>query len=131
MPKSSRQASVAPPVAYQGVLFWGRAAAEQPELAAVVKTVRVAVPAVAPVRLTGVVAPKLRVGGFTGFAGVLVIAAVSVTLPVKPPLGVTVMVEVLPVVAPGRTEADVPVTVKLGVTGVVTDTAVDEPEAPL
>jgi hypothetical protein len=41
--------------------------------------------------LTGMV-PKLQVGGFSAFAGLAVMAAVSVTLPVKPPEGVTVMV---------------------------------------
>jgi hypothetical protein len=43
-----------------------------------------------------------------------VIAALSATLPVKPPLGVRVMVEVLPVAAPGVTVTAVPLTVKLG-----------------
>ena len=62
--------------------------------------VRVAVPAPAPVMLTGVVAPKLRVGVATTLAGLEVTAAVSATLPVNPPTGVTVMVEALPVVAP-------------------------------
>jgi hypothetical protein len=42
-----------------------------------------------------------------------VTAAVSVTLPVKPPEGVTVMVEVLPDVAPGASETAVPVTAKV------------------
>jgi hypothetical protein len=50
--------------------------------------------------LTGVVAPKLRVGVATTLAGLEVTAAVSATLPVNPPTGVTVMVEALPVVAP-------------------------------
>jgi hypothetical protein len=51
--------------------------------------------------LTGVVVPKLKVGGYWAPAGLDVIAAVSATLPVNPPLGVTVIVDVLPVVAPG------------------------------
>ena len=55
-------------------------------------------------------------------AGLVVTRAVSATLPVKPPAGVNVMVEVLPVVAPGATETAVPVRVKVGVTGVVTIT---------
>jgi hypothetical protein len=50
--------------------------------------------------LTGVVDPKLNVGKFTAPPGLTVSAAVSATLPVKPPLGVTVIVDVLPVVAP-------------------------------
>jgi hypothetical protein len=40
-----------------------------------------------------------------------VISAVSTTLPVKPPLGVTVIVDVLPLVAPGATVTAVPLTV--------------------
>jgi hypothetical protein len=45
-------------------------------------------------------------------------AAVIATLPVKPPLGVTVIVEVLPVVAPGATVTAAPPIVKLGDTTV-------------
>jgi hypothetical protein len=78
---------------------------------AVVVMVRVAVTAESPVILTGLVAPKLSVGRSWASAGLDVIAAVSVTLPVKPPLGVTVIVEVLPVVAPGLTDTAVPLTV--------------------
>ena len=48
-----------------------------------------AVPAEAPVMMTGVVEPKLRVGGFCAFAGLEVMAAVSATLPANPPTGVT------------------------------------------
>jgi hypothetical protein len=47
--------------------------------------VRVAVPAVVPVILTGLVVPKLKVGGYWAPAGLEVMAAVSVTLPVKFP----------------------------------------------
>jgi len=91
-------------------------------VAAVVLMVRVAVPAVVPVILTGLVVPKLKVGGSWPPVGLEVTAAVSVTLPVKPPLGVTVTVDVFPVVAPGETVTAVPVTVKLGGNGVVTVT---------
>jgi hypothetical protein len=49
-----------------------------------------------------------------------VTAAVSATLPVKPPEGVMVIAEAFPVVAPAATVTDVPVTVKLGLTAVVT-----------
>jgi len=52
-------------------------------------------------------------------------AAVSATLPVKPPVGATVIVEVLAVVAPFATAAAVPLTVKLALTIVVTVTEVD------
>jgi hypothetical protein len=82
--------------------------------AAVVVTVSVAVCAAAPVILTGVVAPKLKVGGYTAPAGEEVMAAESTTLPVKPLAGVTVIVEVFPVVAPGRTLTVVPLTVTVG-----------------
>ena len=46
-------------------------------VAGVVETVRVAVPAVAPVMLTGVVEPKLNVGRYSAPVGLDVIAAVS------------------------------------------------------
>ena len=64
--------------------------------------------------VTGLVVPKLKMGGYSAPAGLLVTAAVSVTLPVKPPDGVIEIVDVLPEVAPGETETAVPVTVKLG-----------------
>ena len=70
--------------------------------------VRVAVPELKPVILTGVVVPKLRVGGFWLPVGLDVMAADNATIPVNPPLGVTVMVEVFPVVAPDTTETEVP-----------------------
>jgi hypothetical protein len=49
-------------------------------------------------------------------------AAVSATLPVKPPAGVKVRVEVFPVLAPGARVTAVLLTVKLGFTAVVTVT---------
>ena len=72
-----------------------------PLVAAVVRTVSVPVPAVVPVMLTGDVVPKLNVGRSEAAAGLVVRAAVNATLPVKPPLGVTVIVEMLPLVPPG------------------------------
>lgn len=57
-----------------------------------VEKVRVACPAPLPEMVTGLVEPKLIVGGSVTPVGLEVIAAVSVTLPVKPPEGVTVMV---------------------------------------
>jgi hypothetical protein len=71
--------------------------------------------------LTGLVEPKLKVGGLTAPAGPEVMAAVSATLPVNPPAGVNVIVEVFPTVAPGATETAVPVIVKVGLV-TVTDT---------
>ena len=104
-----------PPAAYQGApMDLGRTSA--PVVAAVVVTVRVPVPFEAPVMLTGDVAPKLKVGGSVAPVGLDARAAVRVTLPVNPPLGMTVMVAVLPVVAPGELMLMAPplVNVKVG-----------------
>jgi hypothetical protein len=89
---------------------------------AVVEMVRMAVPAVALVMLTGVVGTKLNVGEFCAPIGLDVRAAVNATLPVKPPPGVTVIIDVFPVVAPAEPVTAVPLTVKVGLTAVVTVT---------
>jgi len=94
-----------------GIRFDELQTEEEPE---VVVTVRVAVPAALPVMLRGLVELKLKVGSAKAPLGLVVRAAVRVTLPVKPPFGVTVIAEVLPVVAPGLTLTAVPLTVKLG-----------------
>jgi hypothetical protein len=108
-----RNASAALPAAYQGSS--GRFGITTAlVVAAVVETVSVAVAAVAPVIATGVVEPKLTVGGYCAPVGLEVIAAVSATLPVNPPVGVRVIVEVFPVVAPGATVTAGPFNVKLG-----------------
>ena len=73
--------------------------------------VRMAVPGLVPLMLTGVFEPKRKVGRSWAPAGLEVTVAVSPTLPVKPPAGVKVMVEVFPVVAPGATVTAVPETV--------------------
>jgi hypothetical protein len=96
----------------------------------VVETVRVAAPAVVPEMLTGVVDPKLKVGGYWAPDGLDVRAAVNATLPMKPPAGVTVMVDVFPVVAPGVTVTVVPLKANEGFTATVTVTVV-VPEALL
>jgi len=127
MPKSIKQARIAPPPVYQGISRCVCWAWLQPP-AAVVVMVRVAVPAVAPVMSTGLVEPKLRVGGSTAPLGLEVTAAVNVTSPVKPLAGVTVMVEVFPVVAPAVTVTAVPVIVKPAVPLVTVTEAC--PEAP-
>jgi hypothetical protein len=115
MPNSIRQASTAPPPTHQGALRCGVALPVQAtEVLAVVEMVSVAVPAVEPLMATGLVVPKLSVGGTTAFAGLEVIVAVSATLPVKLLAGVNVTVEVLPVVAPATTETAVPTMLKLG-----------------
>jgi hypothetical protein len=110
----------APPAAYQPT---GRRKgyASVPVVAAVVEMVRVAVPADAPVILTGVVEPKLNVGRFWAPAGLDVIETVSATLPVKPPDGVTETVEVFPVVAPRLTITPGPPTAKPAGTVTVTE----------
>ena len=86
-------------------------------VAAVVDTVKVPVPADAPVMLTGVVAPKLKVGGSMAPSGLEVTAAVRLTFPVKPPLGITLIVVVFPVVAPGELIVIAPLLVKAKVGG--------------
>ena len=78
--------------------------------------VRAAVPALVPLMLTGVVEPKLKVGRSWALAGLEVTVAVSATLPVRPPAGVKVMVDVFAMVAPGVTVTAVPLMVKLGLT---------------
>ncbi len=92
--------------------------ARAPLLGAVVEMLRVAV-AAEPLTVTAL-GLKLNVGRSCAPAGLEVTAAVSVTLPVKPPIGVTIIVEVLPAVAPGLTDTAVPLTVKPGVCAAVT-----------
>ena len=85
--------------------------------------VNMAVPALALVMFTGVVEPKLNVGRYTAPIGLDVMVAVRATLPVKPPLGVMVMVEEFPVVTPGATLTAVPVIAKpVAVNPVVAET---------
>jgi hypothetical protein len=81
---------------------------------AVVTIVRVPAPAALPAIARGLVELKLKVGGTTAPLGLVVRAAVRATLPVKPPVGVTVIVDALPVVAPAVMLTAVPLTVKLG-----------------
>ncbi len=70
--------------------------------------------------VTGVVEPKLNLGRFVAPAGLLVMAAVRATEPVKPPDGVILIMEVLPLVEPGDTVTVVPLKLKLGVAPVIT-----------
>jgi hypothetical protein len=83
-------------------------------VAAVVEMVSVAVPTVMPVMLIGLVEPKLKVGRYWAPAGLEVTTGVSAMLPVKPPVGVTVIVEEFPELAPRVTVTVVPLIVKLG-----------------
>jgi len=121
MPKRRMQARAAVPVAYQRAP--GRAGySRAPVVAAVVVTVSVAVPAVVPVMPTGLVEPKLSVGGYWAPVGLDAMVADSATLPLKPPEGMMEMVELFPEVAPRVTVTAVPLMVKVGVAGVVTVT---------
>lgn len=76
--------------------------------------VRVAVTAAALVMLVGVVEPKLIVGWIPP-DGPEVIAAVNATLPVNPPIGVRVIEELFPEIAPAVTVTGAPVMAKPGV----------------
>lgn len=82
--------------------------------AAVVLIVNVALPELALLIETGDVVPKLRVGGYCAPLGDEVMDALSVTLPVKPFAGCTVIVEMFPLVAPFVTVTPVPDTPKVG-----------------
>ena len=113
MPKSIKQARIAPPPVYQGTSRCVCRAWPQ-TTGAVVVMVSVAVPALVLEIFTVPVEPKLSVGGSTAPLGLEVTATVNVTLPVKPLAGVTEMVEVFPVVAPGRTVTAVPLIMKPG-----------------
>jgi len=105
MPNNRTQAIMAPPADGQNS-FNDRLRA----VAAVVLTVSVAACAVAPLMVTE--AGMLHVAGSVAAAGAM--AQLSVTTPVKPLYGVMVMVELLPVVAPGMTLIGVPVREKVG-----------------
>jgi hypothetical protein len=109
------QASETPPAKYHEPLrFSARVIALV--VGPVVAIVMVAVTALVPERLTGLVEPKLTVGKSAAPLGLDAIVAVRTTLPVKPEMGVGVrlIVDVLPVVAPGLTETDVPLMVNPG-----------------
>jgi hypothetical protein len=94
-------------------------------VAAVVEMMSVAVALPVPKRITGLVPPKLKVGRSCAPAGLDVMAAVSATLPENPPEGMTVMMVLVPVVAPGWTATLGPETVK---SGTVTVTVFDPEE---
>lgn len=89
-------------------------------VAAVVFTVRVAVCAVVPVIVTE--AGRLHVAGSLAATGLT--EQLRLTAPVNPPVGVRVMADVFPVVAPRTTVIAVPLIVKPGEMGVVTTTEV-------
>ena len=114
MPRSTRKPKTALPLEYHAMVLGSELdAGQELVVLAVVEMVRVAVPAIAPVMFTGVVVPKLKVGGCVPPVGMVVAVAVSTTLPVKPPAGFSVIVDVLPVVAPAATVTEEPVTEKV------------------
>jgi hypothetical protein len=121
------QASAAPPRMYWPRLRFGYAS--ELLLAGVVVIVSVAVPTPELGTVTGLAEPKLKVGVPCAPVGLPVITAVKATLPVKPPAGVTVTVDVFPVLAPGATLTAVPLTVKLGAAAVTVTTTGEEVEA--
>lgn len=82
--------------------------------------VSVDVPAEMPVMLTELAAPKLIVGRCVAPEGEEVTAALRATVPVNPPPGVIVIVEVLPCVAPALNVTDVPEMLKLDAIAEVT-----------
>jgi hypothetical protein len=88
-----------------------------------VVTVSVAVAALIPEMLTGVVDPKLSTGELVPPNAAML--AVMITLPVNPFTGVIVIREVLDEVAPAVTVRGAPLTVKLASGGAVTMTVFD------
>ena len=123
--QSSTQTRTALPSAYEGSLrFVELAVVQPPGMAACVEMVRAAVPALTPVMSTVLTEPKLKVGRDTAPDGLLVRAALSVTMPVKPFAGVTMIVAVLPVTAPGAIVTAMPLMEKEGEAGVVKESIV-------
>lgn len=87
----------------------------------VVETVSVAVPAAAPLIATD--AGIEQVAGLVALAGLVVTAQLRLTVPVKPPAGVTLIVEVLPLVAPALSVSELRLAVRANVLKVtVTET---------
>jgi hypothetical protein len=130
MPKKTTRARTALPVDGQN----GLAGLLSDVVAGVVLTVNASVCAVAPLMVTDAAA-RLHVGKSTAAVGEAVMVQVIATAPVNPPDGVTVMVEVLPVVAPGlKVMLALLVRAKLGGAATLTVTVVDcvnEPEMPV
>jgi hypothetical protein len=121
MKKKTRHAIAALPAAIQR-LEGCRGSVSAPVVGAVVEIVSVPVPAFVLEITTGLVEPKLTVGRSVAPAGLPVIRAVRATDPVNPPVGVTVIFDVFPVVAPGSSVTLAAVRVKLGVTMAATVT---------
>lgn len=112
-PRNIMPARVIPPKAYHRICWRPGVVSALWDLG-VEDIVKIAVAGAVPVMLAGLVEPKLSVGKSLAPAGLDVSVAVSATLPVKPPTGVKVMVEVFPEVAPAGKVGAVPLTLKLG-----------------
>jgi hypothetical protein len=110
IPNNSTPARIVEPAVYQGIPLYITLVALQPPVAAVVFTVNVTVCAVSPLIVTE--AGTLHVAGSEGAFELN--AQLKLTVPVNPPVGVTVIVELFPVVVPGVTVTAVPVIVKPG-----------------
>src|SRR5579863_599768 len=83
-PKIKQQANAAPPPRASQRFPGCRGYSNALRTGAVVEIVRIALPGFALVMLTVFVVPKLRMGGSTAPDGLLVTAALSVTVPVNP-----------------------------------------------
>ena len=86
-PSMKTHARDAPPAAYQEIRL--RGAGTTLDVGAVVETVSVAPSAAAALVMTTVLVLKLKVGGCWALAGPEVTAALRVTLPVNPLVGIT------------------------------------------
>jgi hypothetical protein len=114
-PKSNAQAKAPLPIEYQGTPLSFTSAEEHPPVGDVLEIVRAAVSGFTPLIETEPLEPKLSMGGIAEVLWLSDMVAVSVTLPVKPARGVTVMVVVFPVVAPRATVTGAPTMFKPGV----------------
>ncbi len=135
MPKNNTRASTAPPAEGQKGLF-GSLGLLSAVAAPVVFTVNTSVCAVVPLTVTDADA-RLHVGRSAAPVGEELMVQLIATAPVNPPDGVTLIVEVLPVVAPGLTVIlPLLVRAKLGTGAAVTLTVTVvvwaiEPEVPV
>lgn len=130
MPKKNTRAKTAPPADDHNELAGLLSAV----VAGVVFTVNTSVCAVVPLMATDGAA-RLHVGRSLAPEGELVMEQVIATAPVNPPAGVTVIREVLPVVAPGL-KLILPPLVRAKLGGAVTLTVtevncVNDPEMPV
>ena len=128
MPKRQTSARAAPPAEGQSSLVGLATGRLRDEVGAVVETVKTSVPE--PVTVADA---REHVAGSLAAVGLM--EQLKLTAPVKPPEGVTVIVEVLPVLAPEETVMlPLLVRVKLGLVVTLTVSvvvSVREPEVPV